>query len=369
MRIGVPRERKDGERRVGLVPSAVATLAGEGHQIVVERGAGDRVGFDDAAYALHGAAVVDDVRRVYECELIVKVKELQADEYPLLQAGTTVFGFAQLGRDRRLQDAVLAARVSCIAYETVTAPDATLPLLAPMSAIAGRLVPLIACSLLMTDHEGSGVLFPGTEGVAPARVVIIGAGVVAREAARLSVDLGASVSAFGRSSERLKALRDHCHGLPRTAIVDPELLAAAIAEADVVVGAVLEPGKLSPTLVTRAMLRAMRPGSVFIDVGIDQGGIAETSRATTLSRPTYVEEGVTHYCVPNMPSLVARTATIALTRATMPYVRMLAQLGVDAALRADAGLHAGLQVCNGAVTHAGLAADRERGMPPACAQA
>jgi len=369
MRIGVPRERKDGERRVGLVPAAVAALLGDGHQVVVERGAGEEVGFDDTAYAQHGATLVGDARPVYDCELIVKVKELQTDEYRLLRAGTTVFGFAQLGRDRALQDAVLAARVTCIAYETVTAQDGMLPLLAPMSAIAGRLVPLIASSLLMTDHEGSGVLFPGTEGVAPARVIVIGAGVVAREAARVAVELGASVSAFGRRSDRLEALRGHCRGLPSTAILEPHALAAAIADADVVVGAVLEPGKLSPTLVTRAMLRAMRRGSAFIDVGIDQGGIAETSRATTLSHPTYVEEGVTHYCVPNMPSLVARSATLALTRATLPYVRTLAQIGVDAALRADAGLRAGLQVRDGAVTHAGLAADRARGMPPVRAQA
>lgn len=369
MRIGVPRERKDGERRVGLVPPTVAALVAEGHQVVIERGAGERVGFDDTDYALHGAALVDDARRIYECELIVKVKELQTDEYSLLHAGTTVFGFAQLGRDRTLQNAVLAAGVSCIAYETVTAPDGTLPLLAPMSAIAGRLVPLVASSLLMTDHGGSGVLFPGTEGVAAARVVVIGAGIVAREATRVSVDLGAGVSAFGRSPERLEALRCHCRGLPSIAIFEPDALAAAIAAADVVVGAVLEPGKLSPTLVTRAMLRAMRPGSAFIDVGIDQGGIAETSRATTLSHPIYVEEGVTHYCVPNMPSLVARSATLALTRATLPYVRALAQLGLDAALRADSGLRAGLQVRDGTVTHAGLAADRERGISSARAQA
>jgi alanine dehydrogenase len=365
MRIGVPRERKDGERRVGLVPADVAALVSEGHHVIVERGAGERVGFDDADYALGGATLVPDAHPVYECELIVKVKELQTGEYPLLRAGTTIFGFAQLGRDRALQDAVLAARVSCIAYETVTSQDGTLPLLAPMSVIAGRLAPLIASSLLMTDHGGSGVLFPGTSGVAPARVVIIGAGIVAREAARLSVEMGASVSVFGRSSRGLQALRVFCGGLPRAATLEPDALAAAIADADVVVGAVLQPGKLSPTLVTRAMLRAMRSGSTLIDVGIDQGGIAETSRPTTLSHPTYVEERVTHYCVPNMPSLVARSATLALTQATFPYVKVIARQGIDTALNDDAGLRAGLQVRDGAITHEGLAADRARAPTPA----
>jgi alanine dehydrogenase len=360
MRIGVPRERKDGERRVGLLPEGTAVLAAAGHLVLVERGAGERVGFDDASYAAAGAGVVRDAAEVYGCDLIVKVKELQRGEWPLLQPHTTVFGFAQLGRDPALLDAVLAARVGCIAYETVAAADGTLPLLAPMSRIAGRLAPLVAATLLLNDHGGSGVLLPGLDGVAAGRVVIVGCGNVGGAAARVAAQLGCTVQVFGRSRQRLDALRAGCVGEVRVACIDPAALAAAVAAADVVIGAVLEPGKLSPRLLSRAMLRSMRAGSVLVDVGIDQGGIAETSRMTTLSAPSYTEEGVVHYCVPNMPALVAHTATLALTRATLPYVRALADAGIDAALAADPGLRAGLQVRGGKVTHAGLASDSGR---------
>src|SRR5450631_1216256 len=365
MRIGVPRERKDGERRVGLLPEGVAVLVASGHVVLVERGAGERVGFDDAAYAGAGAEVMPEAAEIFGCQLIVKVKELQRSEWPLLQRGTTVLGFAQLGRDRELLDAALGAGIGCIAYETVAAGDGTLPLLAPMSRIAGRLAPLIAASLLMTDRGGSGVLLPGLDGVAPGRVVIVGAGNVGGEAARVAAGLGCRVQVFGRSARRLAALREHCTGDVEVACNDPANLAPAIATADVVIGAVLEPGKLSPKLVSREMLRSMRAGSVLIDIGIDQGGIAETSRMTTLSDPTYTEERVVHYCVANMPALVARTATLALTRATLPYVRAFADRGIDAALAADVGLRAGLQIRGGAVTHAGLAADS--GLPHASA--
>ena len=357
MRVGVPRERKDGERRVGLLPEGVAVLVASGHVVLVERGAGERVGFDDSAYARAGADIVADGAEIFGCALIVKVKELQRSEWPMLQPGTVVFAFAQFGRDRELLAAALGAGIGCIAYETVAAHDGTLPLLAPMSRIAGRLAPLIAASLLMSDRGGSGVLLPGLDGVPAGRVVIVGAGNVGGEAARVAAGMGCSVRVFGRSAPRLAVLRKRCAGDVEVAGNDPAMLASAIAGADVVIGAVLQPGKLSPKLVTREMVRAMRGGSVLIDVGIDQGGIAHTSRMTSLSDPTYVEEGVTHYCVPNMPALVARTATLALTCATLPYVRALADQGIDAALAADAGLRAGLQIRAGAVTHAGLAAD------------
>jgi alanine dehydrogenase len=357
MRVGVPRERKDGERRVGLLPEGVAALVASNHEVLVERGAGDGIGIDDVSYANAGAYVVNDAAEIFGCVLIVKVKELQRSEWPLLQAGTVVFGFAQLGRDRELLDAALAAGIGCIAYETVAAIDGTLPLLAPMSRIAGRLAPLVAASLLLGDRGGSGVLLPGVDGVAPGRVVVVGGGNVGREAARVASSLGCKVTVFGRSEPRLAALQGRCAADVDVALVDPGTLALAVAAADVVIGAVLEPGKQSPRLISRGMLRAMRAGSAFVDVGIDQGGIAETSRMTSLSDPTYVEEGVTHYCVANMPALVARTATLALARATLPYVRALADLGIDAALAADAGLRQGLQIRNGAVTHAGLATD------------
>ncbi len=365
MRIGVPRERKDGERRVGMLPEGVAVLVASGHVVLVEQGAGEAVGFDDATFARAGADVVRDATEIYGCQLIVKVKELQRSEWPLLQPDIAVMGFAQLGRDPALLEAVLAARIRCIAYETVAAADGTLPLLAPMSRIAGRLAPLIAATLLTNDRGGSGVLLPGLDGVAAGRVVILGAGNVGGEAARIAAALGCAVRVFGRSERRLARLRERCRGDVEVTGNDPAALATAVATADVVIGAVLEPGTLSPKLLSRALLRTMRKGSVLIDVGIDQGGIAETSRITTLSDPSYVEEGVVHYCVPNMPALVARTATFALTRATLPYVRALADAGIDAALAADDGLRAGLQTRAGAVTHAGLAADAGRPHSPA----
>ena len=361
MRVGVPREVKEGERRVGMVPDGVARLVAAGHEVIVECGAGERVSFHDAAYIAAGGRLAPDPAEVFRCALIVKVKELQAVEWRLLQPATTLFGFAQLGRDRALLDAVLAARVNYLAYETVADAQGTLPLLSPMSRIAGRLAPLIAATLLMNDRGGSGVLLPGLDGIGPARVVILGAGNVGAEAAHVAVALGCAVTVVARTARRLARVSERYGERIRTVVYDPESLAAALAEADVVIGGVLEPGTLSPKLVTRPMLRSMRRGSVLIDVGIDQGGIAETSRITKLSEPTYVEEGITHYCVPNMPALVARSATLALTQATLPYVCAIADRGLIAAMAADSGLRAGLQVWNGGVTHVGLAADS--GMP------
>ncbi len=370
MRIGVPRERKDGERRVAVTPDGARTLVGDGHEVAVERGAGEGLGFSDAAYVAAGAFIVADAAVIFGCPLVVKVKELQRDEIALLKPATTVFGFAQLARDRALLDAVLAARIGVIGYETVADGCGGLPLLAPMSRIAGRLAPLIAASLLMSDRGGAGVLLPGVDAVAPARIVIVGAGNVGSEASHVALALGATVTVFARTHARLAALRARCeaHAGERlwTAVSETEALAIAIAEADVLIGAVLEPGRLSPKLVSRAMLRAMRDGSVFIDVGIDQGGIGETSRMTSMSAPTFVDEGVVHYGVANMPALVARTATLALAQATLPFVRVLAGRGVSAALRTDAGLRAGLQVWDGAVVHAALAADH--GLPAAAWQ-
>jgi alanine dehydrogenase len=358
--IGVPRERKDGERRVGLVPEGVAALAASGHQVMVEEGAGDRVGVSDAIYADAGARIVSDAAAIFNCPLIVKVKELQNTELRLLQPGTTVFGFAQLGRDPLLLDAVLAARIGCIAYETVSDEAGALPLLAPMSRIAGQLAPIIAATLLMTDRGGSGVLLQGLDDVVPGHVVVVGAGNAGGEAACLAARLGCAVTVFARTERRFARLRQRCGSRVRTALCEPATLAAAVESADAVIGAVLEPGTLSPKLVSREMVRAMRKGSVLIDVGIDQGGISETSRMTTLSAPTYVDESVVHYCVPNMPALVARTATLALTLATLPYVQMLADRGVEAALAGASGLRAGLQVWDGGVCHPGLAGDAGR---------
>ena len=362
MRIGVPREVKDGERRVGLTPDGARQLTADGHAVLVAAGAGVAVGFTDADYANAGARVVA-ANDEWSCDLGVKVKELQPSEYGQLVRGTTVFGFAQINRDPALLAAVLAAGIEVIAYETVCDAAGRLPLLAPMSRIAGRLAPLVGAQVLATDRGGSGVLLPGVDGVPGARVVVLGAGNVGGEAARIAARLGARVTVFSRGDTRRSALARAlaAEGYAIAAFPLEDARAArfvdAVSDADLVIGGVLEPGTLSPKLVTRALVAAMRPGSALVDVGIDQGGIAETSRMTKVSEPTYVEYGVVHYAVPNMPSLVARTATLALAQATLPYVRAMAAKGVTGAQAEDAGLTAGAMVRAGAIVHAGLAAD------------
>ena len=363
MRIGVPREIKDGERRVGLLPTGVRVLVDEGHEVCVERSAGTAVGFDDDDYEQHGATVIDDARDIWRCELIVKVKELQPPEYRLLASGTTIFGYAQLARDRALVDVVLRAGVRIIAYELVRDTSGALPLLAPMSRIAGRLAPFVGAQSLYTYRGGSGVLLTGIDQVAGASVVVIGAGTAGAEAARIGARLGCRVTVLSRGAKRLNALANELAQLGTPIVAHtiqetgPDGFAESIAGADLVIGAVLDPGKLSPRLITRAHLRSMRAGSALVDIGIDQGGIAETSRMTTLSSPTYVDERIVHYAVPNMPSLVARTATEALTAATLRYVQRLARSGISRALADDRGLAKGMLVADGAITHSDLAVD------------
>jgi len=363
MRIGVPREIKDGERRVAVTPEGAGALARGGHDVRVERGAGAAAGYADAAYAAAGAALVDDVGLVWSSELVVKVKELQPPELARLVPGTTIACFAQLGRDRRLLDAVLAANVRILAYETIRDAAGVAPLLAPMSRIAGRLAPYAGAAALCTDRGGAGVLLPGVDDVPGAAVLVIGAGSAGAHAAEVAAAMGCRVTLVSRGAAKLAGaaarIAQAGHGVTThaQAALAPDEFARLVAAADLVVGAVLEPGRLSPKLLTRGHLRAMRPGSAFVDVGIDQGGIAETSRMTTLSAPTYVEEGVVHYCVPNMPALVARTASAALANALLPFVLRIADRGVAAALAGDATLAAGMMVWDGAIADARLAAD------------
>ena len=356
MRIWGPRETKDGERRVGLTPAGVRALVDDGHAVCIERDAGRQVGFEDAQYRAAGADVVD-AAAVWCSDLVVKVKEVLPPEYPLLHPGTTIFGFAQINRDRALLDALRRARVAVLGYETVRDERGGVPLLAPMSRIAGRLAPLAGADALSTARGGSGVLLTGVDGVPGASVVVVGAGNVGGEAARIAARLGARVRVFSRGAARRDALMREGLPIEVYGLDSRDGFADAVAGADLVIGGVLEPGTLSPKLLTRAMLHAMRPGSALVDVGIDQGGIAETSRMTKISDPTYVACGVVHYAVPNMPSLVARTATLALTEVTLPCVRAMAGRGIDAALAADAGLAAGLMVRGGDIVHPGLARD------------
>jgi alanine dehydrogenase len=371
MRIGIPREIKDGEARVGATPDSVRILAGDGHQLLVETGAGLPSGFDDASYRAAGAEIAAAPEAVYACPLVAKVKELQPPEFDRLQPGTLVAGYHQLARDPRLLDAVLRQRVTCLAYEGVLGEEGGRPLLAPMSTIAGTMTAQIAAWVLQRRPGplcGSGVLLPRLEGVPPAQVLVLGEGVAGTAAARTFLAIGCEVTVLGKDPGLLRRLEERLAspgpGRLRTGLSETGELARAVARADVVVGAVSVPGHLSPKLITRAMLGSMRPGSAFVDIGIDMGGIAETSRQTYLSDPLYVEEGVLHYCVPNIPALVPRTATQALAEATLPYLRLLAREGLPEAIAARPGLGQGLLVHDGRVVHPALAGDTGRPFTP-----
>lgn len=362
MIIGCPKETKNHEYRVGLTPAGAHALVLDGHSVLVERDAGRRVGFDDAAYAAAGASIVATPDEIYgHSDLVIKVKELQPPEYALTRPGQVLYCYQHIAPDPDLLRHMLDSGLSCVAYETVTDARGELPLLAPMSRIAGRLAPQMGAWALQMANGGSGILLGGVPGVPPARVVVIGAGNVGAEAVRVAVGMGAEVTVIDRGLEKIDRLDALYRGRIKTLVAEPLSLAAAVAEADLVVGAALIPGKLSPKLVPRDLLRRMRPGSVIVDVGIDQGGISEASRPTSHSAPLFVEEGVVHYCVPNMPSAVARTATLALTQATLPHARSLARLGLAGAVAEDPGLAMGLQIHGGQVTHEGLAEDT--GMP------
>lgn len=358
MIVGCPKETKNHEYRVGLTPADVLALTQAGHGVLMESGAGARVGFADAAYEQAGARLAASGAEVYGCaELIVKVKELQAAERPLARPGQILFCYHHFAPDPMLLQAMLDSGATCIAYETVSDAAGGLPLLAPMSRIAGRLAPQAGAWALQMANGGSGVLLAGAPGVAPAKVVVVGAGNVGAEAARIAVGMGADVTVVDAGTAKLERLDALYRGRIKTGISEPLALGDLVAAADLVIGAALLPGKLAPRLISRELLRRMRPGSVIVDVSIDQGGISEASRPTSHDKPLFEAEGVLHYCVPNMPAAVARTSTLALTQATHPYVLALANEGLHHALTKDADLRAGLQVHAGQVTHAGLAAD------------
>ena len=368
MRVGVPREIKDHEYRVGLTPAGVHALVARGHEVLVETAAGARVGFDDAQYRAAGGSIVSTADEAFSAELVVKVKELQPAEYRRVRRGQILFAYLHLAPDPRLLDALLAAGVNAIAYETVADRSGALPLLAPMSRIAGRLSIQFGAWALQTANGGSGVLLGGVPGVPPATVLIIGSGESGSHAAAMAAGLGADVTVLGTNSRQLAQLDQVHHGRVKTCYSEALAIAEHVAAADLVIGAVLLPGKLAPKLIPRELVKRMRRGSVLLDISIDQGGIAETSRPTSHSQPIYVEEGVVHYCVPNMPSAVARTATLALTQATHPYVMRLADRGL-ATLKDDPGFASGLQISDGRVTHKGLAEDTGRVFTPLAGRA
>jgi len=356
MHIGIPKEIKNHEYRVALTPEGVRVLAQAGHRVSVETRAGATVGFDDDAYRAAGAFVVATAADIYAADLVVKVKEPQTDEVALLRSGQLLFCYLHLAAAPELARELMARGVTAIAYETVSNPAGGLPLLQPMSDIAGRLAPQMGALGLHTSHGGNGKLISGMPGVPPAHAVIIGAGTVGMSAARMAVGLGARVTLIDRQADKLAHAETLFGARVASRFSSPEAIAMFLAQADIVIGAAQIPGRHAPRLISRELLRQMPPGSVLVDVAIDQGGIAETSRPTTHSAPFFVAESVVHYCVTNMPGAVARTATDALTHATLPYVQALAAQGL-AALDTDTGLKAGLQVHAGTITHAGLAQD------------
>jgi alanine dehydrogenase len=352
MRIGVPTEIKSHEYRVGMTPSGVRELVRAGHEIVVQAGAGLGVGISDGEYQAAGARLEPDVEALFRAvDLIVKVKEPQPIECARLRRGQILFTFLHLAADPAQARALLASGVTAIAYETVTAPDGTLPLLTPMSEVAGRMAIQVGAHCLERAAGGRGILLGGVPGALPARVVVIGGGIAGSHAAEMALGCGADVTIVDRALPRLRELAARFQGRARTVYSTRDAIGELVTQADLVVGTVLVPGATTPKLVDRAMVRAMPTGSVVVDVAIDQGGCFETSRPTTHANPTYVEEGVVHYCVTNMPGAVPRTSTFALTNATLPYVRRLAGLGVDGAVEREPGLGAGLTVRDGAIVH------------------
>jgi len=357
MRIGVPREIKDHEFRVGLAPQGVRALCEAGHEVCVETRAGAAIGFHDTHYRETGASIVASPQEVYACDLVIKVKEPQAGEVPLLHEGVALFCYLHLAASRELTEQLLLSKATCIAYETVLDAQGTLPLLTPMSAVAGRLSIQMGAWALTMANGGSGVLLSGVPGVAPGRVAILGGGVVGANAARIALGMGADVTVLERDPVRLQHLEEVFGAQLKTRFSEADAIESCVRNADLVVGAVLLPGKHAPKLISRALISSMRPGSAFVDVAIDQGGCAATSRPTTHSQPLYIEEGVVHYCVTNIPAATARTSTQALTHATLPYALALANQGVKQAMFKDAGLKNGLNICAGHLTHAELAED------------
>ncbi len=356
MLVGVPKEIKIQEYRVGLVPGSVRELIHHGHKVLVESGAGAGIGFDDEAYRRAGAEIAGGPSAVFaKAELIVKVKEPQPAEIPLLHQGQVLFAYLHLAADPKQAEGLLRSGATCLAYETVTDERGGLPLLAPMSEVAGRMAVQVGAHWLEKEQGGPGILLGGVPGVAAARVLVLGGGVAGTNAARVAMGMEARVTVIDKQLARLYALDLQFGSRINTLFSTIETIEREIAAADLVVGSVLVPGAATPRLVTRAMVAGMRPGSVIVDISIDQGGCCETSRPTTLAAPTYVEAGVTHYCVTNMPGAVARTATFALNNATLPFVLALAGKGWRRALADDRNLMAGLNIHQGRITHRAVA--------------
>jgi alanine dehydrogenase len=356
MLVGVPREIKDNENRVGLVPSTVRELTSRKHRVLVETGAGLGAGLTDADYANAGGEIVATASEVFrQAELIVKVKEPLAQERALLRPGQILFTYLHLAPDPVLAADLLASGVTAIAYETVTSAHGTLPLLTPMSEVAGRMSVHVGAHCLEKENGGRGVLLSGVPGVSPATVVILGGGVAGTNAAAIATGIGADVSIIDRNPEALRRIDAQFGGRVRTLFSTRDVVETLCRRADLVVGTVLVPGAATPKLVSAETVKSMKPGAVVVDISIDQGGCAETSRPTTHSHPTFIVDDVVHYCVTNMPGAVARTSTFALSNVTFPFVIALADKGVRLALADDVHLRHGLNIFEGRVTHRAVA--------------
>ena len=361
MRVGVLRETKDHELRVALLPSGARTLVGAGHEVTIETGAGHGSGFPDEAYQKAGARIAGGAAEVIDgCDILTKVKEPAPDEVSRMREGQTLFDFLHLAPAPELTQRILDRGICAIGFETVALEDGSLPLLVPMSEVAGRLAVQIGAHLLQAEQGGRGVLLGGVPGVPRGHVTVIGAGIVGTAAVRMASGLGAEVSVLDIDQRRLSHLYDIYHGGINTLYSNLVNLERSVTQADIVIGAVLKPGARAPRLVSRELVSRMRKGSVIIDVAVDQGGCVETIRQTSHSDPTYVEEGVIHYGVPNMPGAVPQTSTLALNNATFSYLKVLCDEGVENALRAHAELARGVNCYRGEITHAGLAGAQDR---------
>lgn len=357
MLVGVPKEIKTLEYRVGLVPSSVKEFVRHGHEVLVETGAGASINFTDAHYEAAGAKIAGSAREVFErADMIVKVKEPQSAECAMLREGQILFTYLHLAADKPQAEALMKSGAVCIAYETVTGVDGrSLPLLQPMSEIAGRLSIQVGGYHLMKHQGGTGRLIGGVPGVKPAEVLIIGGGTAGFHAAQMATGLGANVTILERSNERMRFLDDYFHGRANIVYSNADTLERAVRSADLVIGAVLIPGASAPKMITKDMLKTMIPGAVIVDIAIDQGGCAETSRPTTHDKPTFVVDNVVHYCVANMPGAVPLTSALALNHSVLPYALALADRGWRAALAEIPGFAAGLNVYNGGIAHEAVA--------------
>jgi alanine dehydrogenase len=361
MIIGVPKEVKDHESRVGVTPAGAKALADAGHKVLVEQNAGALSSFTDAEYQSVGAEIVGAASDVWgHADMIVKVKEPIKQEYVHFRPNLVLFTYLHLAPLRELTDALMTKKVTGIAYETVRDKAGTLPLLTPMSEVAGRLSVQIGAAYLEKEHGGRGVLLGGVPGVPPGNVCIIGGGIVGINAAKIALGMGAKVTLVDLNLNRLRELDDIFSGSLHTLYSNSYNVERAVCEADLVIGGVLIPGAAAPKIVTRSMVSKMKRGSVIVDVAIDQGGCIETARPTTHSDPSYVVDGVVHYCVTNMPAAVPNTSTLALTNATFPYVMKLAKLGANVAIREDAGISEGVNTFNGFLTYKAVAQAQQR---------